>query len=135
MATDQLIIGTFTECFKTYFYDELVIGQLAHTEFKDGVNKGDEVDLIMPGTVKMFDFDGEGDLPDAEETNTSTAQIRIDKGKAVLFFALSRACHSFGYRLSSFRLSHIRVSPYAKNAFTSYLKEIQINKHIKLAEI
>lgn len=86
MATDQLIIGTFTECFKKYFYDELVVGQLAHTEFKDGVNKGDEVDVIMPGTVQMFDFDGEGDLPDAEEITTSSTKVRIDKGRAFHFF-------------------------------------------------
>ena len=86
MATDQLIIGTFTECFKKYFYDELVIGQLAHTEFKDGVKKGDEVDVHMPGTVQMFDFDGEGDLPDAEEVTTSAVKVRIDKGKAFHFF-------------------------------------------------
>ena len=48
MANKQLIIGTFNECFRKYFYDELVIGKLAHSEFKDGVNKGDEVDVIMP---------------------------------------------------------------------------------------
>lgn len=86
MATDQLIIGTFTECFRKYFYDELVMGKLAHTEFKDGVNKGDEVDVIMPGTVKMFDFDGEGDLPDAAEITTSATKVRIDKGAAFHFF-------------------------------------------------
>ena len=85
MATEQLIIGTFTECFRKYFYDELVVGQLAHTEFKDGINKGDEVDVIMPGTVELFDFDGEDDLPDAEVVTTSSTKVRIDHGKAFHF--------------------------------------------------
>ena len=67
MANKQLIIGTFEECFRKYFYDELVVGKLAHSEFKDGVNRGDEVDVIMPGTVSLFDFDGEGDLPEAKK--------------------------------------------------------------------
>lgn len=66
-------------------YNELVIGKLAHSEFKTGVNKGDEVDVIMPGTVNMFDFDGEGDLPDAEEITSSIAKVRINRGKAFHF--------------------------------------------------
>lgn len=82
---DQLILGTFEQCFKKYYYDELVIGKLAHSEFKSGVNKGDEVDVIMPGTVAMFDFDGEGDLPDAEVVTNSTTKIRIDRGRAFHF--------------------------------------------------
>lgn len=84
MALDQLIMGTFTQCFKKYFYDELVIGKLAHSEFKDGVQKGDEVDVIMPGTVSIFDYAG-GDLPEAEKLNNSVAKVRIDKGKAFHF--------------------------------------------------
>lgn len=86
MANKQLIIGTFEECFRKYFYDELVIGKLAHSEFKDGVNKGDEVDVIMPGTVSLFDFDGEGDLPDPEKITTSSTKVRINKGSAFHFF-------------------------------------------------
>lgn len=85
MSTDQLIVGTFTQCFKKYMYDELVIGKLAHTEFKDGANKGDEVDVLMPGTVQLFDFDGEGDLPEAEVVTNSATKIRIDKGKGFHF--------------------------------------------------
>lgn len=84
MSIKQLIIGTFNECFKKYIYDETVVGKLAHSEFKDGVNKGDEVDVIMPGTVDMFDYAG-GDLPDAEAVTTSVAKIRLDKGKAFHF--------------------------------------------------
>lgn len=85
MAVDQLILGTFTECFRKYFRDELVIGKLAHSEFKNGVNKGDEVDVIMPGMVNMFDYDGEGDLPDAELVTTSATKVRIDRGRGFHF--------------------------------------------------
>lgn len=84
MSTKQLIIGTFNQAFKKYWYDELVIGKLAHTEFKNGVNKGDEVDVLMPASVTMFDYDG-GDLPDAEVVTNSVAKIRIDRGKAFHF--------------------------------------------------
>lgn len=84
MSTKQLIIGTFNQAFKKYWYDELVIGKLAHTEFKNGINKGDEVDVLMPATVTMFDYDG-GDLPDAEVVTNSVAKIRIDRGKAFHF--------------------------------------------------
>lgn len=84
MSIEQLVIGTFTQCFKKYHYDELVVGKLAHTEFKDGVNKGDEVDVLMPGLVELFDYDG-GDLTDAEIVTNSAAKIRIDRGKAFHF--------------------------------------------------
>lgn len=84
MSIKQLIIGTFNECFKKYIYDEMVIGKIACTQFKDGINKGDEVDVIMPGTVQMFDYSG-GDLPDAEEVTNSVAKVRIDKGRAFHF--------------------------------------------------
>lgn len=84
MSIKQLIIGTFNECFKKYIYGEMVIGKLACSQFKDGVNKGDEVDVIMSGTVSMFDYDG-GDLPDAEEVTNSVAKVRIDRGKAFHF--------------------------------------------------
>ena len=84
MSIQQYIISTFNQSFKKYFYDELVIGKLAHSEFKNGVNKGDEVDVIMPATVSLFDYDG-GDLPNAEKVTNSTTKVRIDKGKAVHF--------------------------------------------------
>ena len=85
MSVKQLIIGTFNQTFKKYYYDELVVGKLAHSEFKNGVNKGDEVDVIMPGSVTMFDFDGSGDLPDAEVVTNSATKVRIDRGKAFHF--------------------------------------------------
>lgn len=84
MAIENMIIGTFSQAFKKNFYNELVIGKLAHTEFKDGVKKGDEVDIIMPGTVTMFDYDGTT-LKDAELATVSTTKVKINKGKAFHF--------------------------------------------------
>ena len=81
---EQMIISTFSQSFKEHLYDELVIGKLAHTEFKDGVKKGDEVDVVMPGTVTMFDYDG-SELSDAELATTSTTKVKINKGKAFHF--------------------------------------------------
>jgi nucleotide-binding universal stress UspA family protein len=86
MAVDQLIIGTFEQCFKKYFYDELVVGKLAHSEFKNGVKRGDEVDVIMPGTVTLGKYDGEGDLPAPEKITTSATKVRIDQGEFFHFY-------------------------------------------------
>lgn len=84
MSLDQLIMGTFEACFSKYFYDETVVGKLAHSEFKSGVKRGDEVDVFMPPTVTLIDYAG-GDLPDAEVVTDSTTKVRIDKGKAFHF--------------------------------------------------
>ena len=84
MSVENMIIGTFSQAFKKNFYDELVIGKLAHTEFKDGVKKGDEVDVIMPGTVTMFDYNG-STLNNAEQATVSTTKVKIKKGKAFHF--------------------------------------------------
>lgn len=84
MAVENLIISTFSQVFNKYFYDDLVIGQLAHTELKSGVNKGDEVDIVMPGTVKMYDYAG-GDIGDADEADKSIVKVRFDKGHYVHF--------------------------------------------------
>ena len=84
MSVEQLITGTVNKSFKKYFYDELVVGQLAHTEFKSGVKMGDEVDVQMPVLQKLFDYAG-GDLPDAELVTSSATKIRIDRGKAFHF--------------------------------------------------
>lgn len=84
MSIENMIIGTFSQAFKKNFYNELVIGKLAHTEFKDGVKKGDEVDVIMPGTVTMFDYNG-STLNDAELATLSTTKVKINKGKAFHF--------------------------------------------------
>lgn len=85
MSVKNLIIGTVEQCFNKYFYDELVVGRLAHTDFKTGAKKGDEVDVIMPATATLFDYDG-GDLPAAEKTTTSIAKVRLDRGKAFHFY-------------------------------------------------
>lgn len=84
MAIETLIKSTFTKAFNKYIYDELVVGKLAHVEFKTCKNKGDEVEIAMPGMVNVFDYDG-GVLPDAEDVTTSITKVKIDKGAAVHF--------------------------------------------------
>jgi len=84
MAVKQLVISAFNQAFKKYLYDELVIGKLAHTDFKDSIKKGDEVDVIMPGSVTMFDYDG-GALQSAEPAIVSTTKVKINHGKAFHF--------------------------------------------------
>ena len=51
---------------------------------KQAINKGDEVDITMPGMVRLFDYDG-GDLPTAEGATISTCKFKIDRGKAFHF--------------------------------------------------
>lgn len=80
----QLVISSFNQAFKKYLYEELVIGKLAHTDFKDSINKGDEVDVVMPGSVSMFDYDG-GELSSPELAVTSTTKVKINRGKAFHF--------------------------------------------------
>ena len=77
MSDEQVMITTFTKAYNKYIYEEMVIGQLAHTELKENVRNGVEVDVIMPAMVNLFDYTG-GDLPDAELTNTTTAKIKFD---------------------------------------------------------
>ena len=36
MSVDQLIKGSINKGFRKYFYDETVVGKLAHTQFKRG---------------------------------------------------------------------------------------------------
>ena len=83
-TTKQLIVDAFSKAFNKYFYNELVVGKLAHSEMKDSINKGDEVDIAMPGMVKLFDYDG-SDLPDAEAAADSMCKVKIDRGKAFHF--------------------------------------------------
>lgn len=84
MAIEQLIKGAFSKAFNKYIYNEMVVGKLAHTEFKTGVDKGDQVEVVMPGMVTTFAYDG-GDLPEAENVETATTQVKIDKGMGVHF--------------------------------------------------
>ena len=69
-STKQMIVQAFSKAFNKYFYNELVVGKLAHSEMKSAINKGDEVDITMPGMVRLFDYDG-GDLPTAEGATIS----------------------------------------------------------------
>ena len=84
MGTKQVIVNAFSNAFRNHFYDELVVGKLAHSELKDNINKGDEVDVTMPGLVTLFDYDG-GDLPNPETATISTCKVKIDRGKAFHF--------------------------------------------------
>ena len=83
-TTKQMIVDAFSKAFDKHFYNELVIGQLAHSEQKDNVQKGDEVNITMPGMVTLFDYDG-GDLPTAETATISTCKVKLDRGKAFHF--------------------------------------------------
>ena len=83
-TTKQMIVNAFDKAFEKHFYNELVIGKLAHSEFKDQVKKGDEVNITMPGMVSLFDYDG-GDLPNAETATISTCKVKLDRGKAFHF--------------------------------------------------
>ena len=83
-STKQMIANAFTKAFNKYFYNELVVGKLAHSEMKNSISKGDEVDITMPGMVRLFDYDG-GDLPTAENATVSTCKVKIDRGKAFHF--------------------------------------------------
>lgn len=83
-TTKQMIVDAFSKAFDKHFYNELVIGKLAHSEVKDDVKKGDEVNITMPGMVTLFDYDG-GDLPTAETATISTCKVKLDRGKAFHF--------------------------------------------------
>lgn len=63
---------------------ELVIGKAARIEFKDGVNKGDEVKVIMPARVTVNKWDG-GDLDTPEKLDASDVKVKIDQGLYVNF--------------------------------------------------
>ena len=41
----QVIVQAFSQAFSKHFYNELVVGKLAHSEMKDNLNKGDETDV------------------------------------------------------------------------------------------
>ncbi len=84
MSTKLLIPSAFDQAFNKHLYEELVIGQLAHSEFKNDVKKGDEVNITMPSIVSLFDYDG-GDLPAAEEATVSVCKVKLDRGKAFHF--------------------------------------------------
>lgn len=84
MSVEQLVKNGFSAAFNKYIYDELVIGQLAHTELRNNLKKGSEIDIMMPGTVLVDNYDG-GDLEEAEKVTTSLAKVTIDRGCSVHF--------------------------------------------------
>ncbi len=84
MTTKLMITSAFNKAFDKHLYNEMVVGQLAHSEFKDDVQKGDEVNVTMPSIVSLFDYDG-GDLPEAEAATISICKVKLDRGKAFHF--------------------------------------------------
>ena len=80
----QMIMDAFNKNFQERLFNETVVGKLAHSEFKNNVQKGDEVDVTMPGMLTLFDYDG-GDLPSAETATISSCKVKLDKGKAFHF--------------------------------------------------
>lgn len=84
MSVEQFIKGSINKGFKKYLYNETIIGKLAHIDFKTGAHKGDEVDVIMPITGTLFDYDF-GQLPEAEKLKASATKIRLDRAKAFHF--------------------------------------------------
>ena len=89
MSVTQLVKGSINKGFQKYFYDETIVGKLAHTEFKNAVHKGDEVDVLMPVTGSLFDYDF-GDLPNAEKLEESATKIRLDRAKGFHFEMLKK---------------------------------------------
>ena len=84
MSVQQMIQSLFNKSIEKHFYNEMVIGKLSHTESKANVRKGDEIDVVMPASVAMFDYDG-GDLQEAEKAGVSITKVRLDRGKAFHF--------------------------------------------------
>ena len=84
MAQKDVIITTFEQGFDKWFYDELVVGQLAKTDFKDGIKRGDEVNVYMPSMVTLSEYDG-GTLGDPELADKSFTKITIDKAASYHF--------------------------------------------------
>ena len=41
-STKQMIVQAFSKAFNKYFYNELVVGKLAHSELKQSINKLEE---------------------------------------------------------------------------------------------
>lgn len=89
MSVTQLVKGSINKGFSKYFYDETIVGKLAHTEFKNAVHKGDEVDVLMPVTGSLFDYDF-GDLPNPEKLEESATKIRLDRAKGFHFEMLKK---------------------------------------------
>ena len=84
-TTDQLIKTVFNKTFRKKLYDELCIGKLAHVDFKDTIDMGDTVEVLLPGNVTLFPSDGNTLQGNAEEVQVATTQIKIDHCEAVYF--------------------------------------------------
>ena len=121
MAIEQLIKGAFSKAFNKYIYNEMVVGKLAHTELKTGKGKGDEVDIVMPGMVTTFAYDG-GDLPEAEAVTTSVAKIKLDKGIEV-----QEGCRKKTYRRFKYGAPTRYLITYMNIQAFAHIEETMIN--------
>jgi len=84
-TTDQLIKTVFNKTFKKKTYEELCIGKLAHVDFKDTIDMGDTIEVLLPGNVTLFPSDGNTLTGNAEEVQVATTQIKVDHCEAVFF--------------------------------------------------
>ena len=80
----SMIPTSVAASFEKRLEKELVIGRAARVEFKDGINKGDEVKVIMPARVSVKKWDG-GDLEAPEIVDKSEVKVKIDQGLYVNF--------------------------------------------------
>ncbi len=81
---DLLIPTSVSASIEKRLEKELVIGKAARMEFKNGLTKGDETDVIMPARVTVSKWDG-GDLKDPEVVDSTVAKVKIDQGLQVNF--------------------------------------------------
>lgn len=81
---DQLIVTSTSAVFEKRLEKELVIGKLAKADFRNGMNHGDEVNVIMPANVTMSKWDG-GDLKAPEKVASSIVKVPVNQGRQVNF--------------------------------------------------
>lgn len=81
---NSMIPTAIAASFEKRLEKELVIGKAARVEFKNGINKGDEVKVIMPARVNVKKWDG-GDLEAPDKIDKSEVKVKIDQGLYVNF--------------------------------------------------
>ena len=84
MSVDVLIPSVFSNGFEKNLKNELVLDKLSATKYADKLKKGDELNVELPGTVTLNDWDG-NDLSAPEKVEASTVKIKVNKGKAINF--------------------------------------------------
>ena len=98
-ALNQLIVSTINNSFASYTYDELVIGKLAKTDFKENVKNGTQVDILMPTRVSITKgYDG-GAISEAEKIDQSRTSVFTDEG------------YYFNFGIDDMQLEEIKRTP------------------------